>query len=294
MRVVSLLLAVAACSSSATTPVASPTTPEELLAPGAVLVLRSRPDLFIPLAYTKELFAHVPVPACWTDLESNLVAGWQIQLPGADGRRTSYFLLEGDLPRALIATCIPAALAPIIPMTAHDVGDLLELDDGMGRKTYAAWRGRFIVVGSRDLVTAATTPTTPAIRARWHQAITSALAHPGAPTWAASFDDIALDLFGPKAISFQFVIDTLSHEPQKLVGRVIATYGTAADAATAATRVKEAKLSLPASPALLAALGQLKVTQDGLVVTVGFDYAMFSAVSQADVAALIGTLAAGG
>lgn len=92
--------------SGSATPTTSSVALDELLAPGATLVMRSHPELFLPLVYTKQLFAGGPIPACWAEL----------------------------------------------------AGELLELQLGPGRSTYAGWRGGFVVVGSRDLVTAALAP----------------------------------------------------------------------------------------------------------------------------------------
>lgn len=72
---------------------------------------------------------------------------WGYQLHAGD---SSYFIIEGDLPRPEVAAC--ARRAFLLPVTAKDEGDTVVFTYGGTDEIHAAWRGRYVVIGSREQV----------------------------------------------------------------------------------------------------------------------------------------------
>ena len=95
-RLLALAGLVAACSGGKPAPApvepvnAPPTTEqvalESLVGSNVVAIMRTRPDLFMPLRYVKQILGDPPVP-CWTELEQKLVAAYQLQVPKARRRQ---------------------------------------------------------------------------------------------------------------------------------------------------------------------------------------------------------------
>src|SRR5689334_12356427 len=218
MRHVLVLALVVACSSSSTSkPPAAAL--EDVIAPNVTNVSRFAPALFFPLLYLKEL-PREPAP-CWDALEKRLVAGYQLHLDVRPFK--SYFVVEGELPRDELVTCVPATFTAI---KASRDGELVVFDM-MGTKAYAGWRGRFIVLGTKQEVQAAlATPTAPS-RAKWRGVLATL---PVTATAWVYFEDKTLEnIFGVPTESFAFIADQTE---KAFAGRIVARYRNAADAAT--------------------------------------------------------------
>ncbi len=285
MRRIAVLALFTACLATKPDPVpprgaqATPAPPTvalpDLISPAAVFALRTRPDLFLPLLYIKPLLG-ADVAPCWTDLTAKLVAAWQIQVPLPPRGRDSYFLLEGDLPRAKVESCLTTAIANA-SVHLREVDGLLEVSASAGRATFAAWRDNFIVVGPYDLVSAAIAPSAP--DPRWAPLVTT---HGNAPIYAAAIDDTMAKLFGAATTTWRVAFDRLDRSNGSFAGRIVAAFTTAGDAAIVARRIKQGELALPAdSPELVDAFKRLTVKQDQAVLTITFDSSMFGGVAPA-------------
>ncbi len=285
MREVALLLALAACSGghdgsrggaeTASPRHEEPLAVETLVAANVVGVTRMRPDLFLPLRYLRPLLASPP-PTCWTDLEKALVATYQLQAPKAGGGTTAYWILEGNLPRTTVVSCLPVAIQQT-PVTLEPQGDLLAISGPDGATTYAAWRGPYVVIGARDLVNG-TQPAAPEVQARWRELSLSADA--SAPIWYGSMDALLGDLFGVPTVRYELVFERLETAPTMFFsGRAVITYATPDDAAIAARRIKQGELQLPFdAPELADSFKRMKVIQNGPIVEIRFDLGVFGGV----------------
>ncbi len=285
MRTVALLLALAACSGGRSgsplvaeipaPPAAEAVPAETLVGTNVVAVMRTRPDLFMPLRFLRPLLASPP-PPCWTELEKALVATYQLSAPKAGGGNTAYWILEGNLPKAKVVSCLPAAITQATVTVKAD-GDLLAISGSDGATTYAAWRGPYVVVGPRDLVNDAQSGA-PEIQARWRELSLSADA--SAPIWFGSMDALIGNLFGVPTVHYQLVFERLETAPSVFfAGRAVITYATPGDAAIAARRVRQGELQLPFdAPELVDSFKRMKVIQNGTIVEIRFDLGVFGGV----------------
>lgn len=89
---------------------------------------------------------------CWRRLEEKLAVAYQVfWAPG-----TSFTILEGDLPRGELEKCVGEVLMYNQLSTAdvHRDGELTVFATKLAT-VYAAWRGPYVILGSREAVTKA-------------------------------------------------------------------------------------------------------------------------------------------
>src|SRR5262245_41213892 len=149
MRSALLILSFVACSSSSVPPSAARSASIAQFVPvGTTSIAAWRPTEFPQLALidrmTQEMFV------CWRRLEERLVVGYQVFMaPGS-----SFSILEGDLPRNEVEKCVDDVLIDnnLSTNDVHRDGELSVFETKFGT-VYAAWRGQYIVLGSRDAVT---------------------------------------------------------------------------------------------------------------------------------------------
>jgi hypothetical protein len=141
--------------------------------------------------------------ACWRALEEKIDVGYQIFFAPAQG---SFLVLEGDLPRAEVERCAEATLVYnrllIEDELAHE-GDLTVARTHLGT-VYAAWRGRFVVLGSRDRVTQALAGDAPA----WREPLASLSRGRDLSTEAISVDQTFAVVLGVPTRSWKLVIES--------------------------------------------------------------------------------------
>jgi hypothetical protein len=268
-----------ACGSKPSPKAAQPVELASLISDDAVGVVRQPGKDFPVVLYTHELVVdNGEIPPCWAKLEHAITAGYQISLPVS-----SYFILEGELAKAEVEACVPSATRG---MVKGDGGRDVVAFEGPAGTVYAAWRGRYVVLGNREQVDHATQAHAPDAVAHWR----GVLSTPGAATtWVLRTDDAFADLLGAPTTSYLLVIDKLEPPPASfLSGRFVVHYASAQDVATGERHLKDwiARGQFPrriAGPAeavalfdrLAAALQRARITLDGTVLTLSFDSTMF-------------------
>lgn len=308
MRALLLLCTVlVACSSSAKQPAKPGTgtgegsTTDDATAPSSVKVALG--NLVVPnaIAVTRTTFEHFVVASfvhdtigpgapCLKELERGVVATYQVQTP----EPSSYFVLEGNLPKATALKCIPESfkMAPDggIAVDVEQSGELVVFDLGDLGQVYAAWRDRYVVVGEQKQVTAALGSATDTANP-WLARIA---ASGTAPIWAYRTDRLPESLFGIAAQAYLVELDRLVLSPQvQFAGRMTIWYRSGADAVQAARRVKAGELLVQGTQGLVDAFVQMKVKQNGNAITMTFDQTMFSLVDIDDFMNLVSRWAAG-
>jgi hypothetical protein len=283
-----LLATVALVACSGNKPVSNPQAEEELhlqppdavvldslISSNVISIMRTKPEYFMPLRYLQPVLGPSKNP-CWAALEAKLVAGYQLQVPKVDGNgQSAYWILEGDLPRAEVVKCVPAAIT-MFAVTAASDGDLLAITGPDGAATFATWKSPFVIVGPRDLVNGALHPTPVP---RWHELLSGI--PPNVPIWWGSGDGLFQSLFGVATKHYEVAFERLETAPNPyFAGRAVATYGSAGDAAIVARRIKQGEVELPfAAPEVADSVKRFKVKQTGAVVEIKFDLGMFGGIS---------------
>jgi hypothetical protein len=261
---------------------------DSLISSNVVAIMKTKPEYFMALKYVEEALGPSRNP-CWSALAGKLVAGYQLHVPNVDGNgQTAYFILEGDLPRAEVERCVPAAITTFAVEAKPD-GDLLAISGPDGAATYAAWKDPFVVVGPRDLVNGAlTSKPVP----RWHELL--AAVPPGVPIWWGSADGLFTSLFGVVTRHYEVAFERIEAAPNPyFAGRAVATYNSAGDAAIVARRIKHGEVQLPFdAPEVVDSIKRFKVKQHGPVVEIGFDLGMFGGISAATLTELTAKLMA--
>ena len=248
-----------------------------LIPAGATGVSRFVPAQF-PMTTMLASLTNAKEVSCWNELQKKVASAYQIEIKA---RRTSVFILEGDVTRMAAENCIPAALAKLpAAIRVTNEGDLAVFDAGPLGKAYAAWRGRFIVAGDRQSVVEALAGS-PDGRA-W----TQRLAALDGIIAIASSDALFGVLLGVESTGWDLAFTDVSQhpEPVRMTGRIIVHGATPADAATAAKRVPAGDFRFPVKlpDKLVAALRKLKVTVRDKDVELAFDAATFAGVAWED------------
>jgi hypothetical protein len=285
-----LVVVLAACSSKPDVappertdpkPVVKDQSLEELISSDAIGVFRQPGDQVFMVRYTRELIEKINgngVPACWTQLEQRVTAGYQVAVA-----QDSYMVIEGNLPEAEITSCVTTASRGDIKFRKD--GDLVEITTLVG-VAHAAWRGRYVVVGSRDLVDRAVRTATRDTSTRWRELI---LAVASAPTWMLRTDHSVDHIVGGKTTSVAFIMDQAKPPPTAFfAGRFRMHYATPANAETGERFLKswiergEFPVRVPDQPAAMKLLDDLavglqktKITRTGTKVELAFDSDMF-------------------
>jgi len=250
VRLSILAIALVACSKKAPPP---PADFENLISADTVSVMKSKLDGFFVLLYARKL---MDIQPCWNDLEKRVVAGYQMSI-GND----SYFIVEGDLPREDVEKCVKVNFK--IPPKVTADGDLVAFDTPGVGTVHAAWRGRYIVFGSKRLVEPAL-DAPPEVAAKWKPLL------PTGPTEMAmtSIDRRVAPLIGDGLADWSLVIDKLTREPVFMSGKFTAHYATPADATKGHAYIKDWSsrgkwpIAIDAHPDILAAF-------DGFAATIG-------------------------
>lgn len=240
-----------------------------LVAPAATAVTRTPYEHFPVAGYIHDLIgAGAP---CWAELEKGVLATYQIQTP----EPSSYFVVEGSLPQAAVERCVPEAFEGSVDVELKKEGELVVFDLGELGAVYAAWRGRYVVVGERRHVEAAL--RAPADTANpWVARLAQTSK---APLWQYRTDRLMESLFGATSTAYLVELDSLVTKPApQFTGRAIIWYRSGSDAAVVGRRVKAGELSVQGSPALVDTVRQMKVAQDGPKVTLAFDHHTFALV----------------
>lgn len=291
MRRASLVVVIlGACSgrpprSTLTTPAPAPAPAAgpvlaDLIPAGATGIARGDAASFPIFGFWHSMFASAVAP-CWPALEARLTAGYQVEIRS---RQSSVFVFEGDLPRDQVEACARLVLSSApVPFTVRRDGELTVIDGGSLGAAHAAWRGRFIVAGRRDLVLDALAG--PPGNA-WS---TRLAALPPAPLAVVSSDALFGNVLRIPTTGWDLVLDELGRPSQPaLRGRVLVHATTAADAALAARRLAGGDLWAPVAipPSLIAALRKLRTSVHDRELELDFDLATFQGVDMAEMSQL--------
>ena len=255
-----------------------------LVIPSANAVTRTPFEHFAIATFVRDLIG-TGAP-CWADLERAVLAAYQIQTPGP----SSYFVLEGSFDRATVERCVPTTFAGKVDVQVRKDGELAVFDMADLGSVYVAWRGRFVVVGEKGQVTAALQApnhtTSP-----WPQRLAETTA---APVWQYRTDRMMESLFAATSTAYLVELDRLVLKPQpQFTGRVVIWYRSGSDAAVVGRRVRAGELSIQGTQGLVDAFRQMKVTQDGAKLTLGFDHGTFNLVDLDELLQLATRWAAG-
>lgn len=217
-----------------------------------------------------------PLEPCWGKLKGRISAIYQATFPserfptGADG----YFIFEGNFPREELKQCVVRAFNKPSP-GIRDEGELLGFASPIGT-VYAAWRGRFLIVGGKQAVSSALRPPAKKIVLRWRDLI--ALLPKNALVAQVSVEQRPnfQALVGAPSKDLIVSLDKLTASPPFFAGRVIVHYPTPEAAAKSANWIKSwsARGDLPLvipPPAntmglykkMAKAIAELPLTQEG-------------------------------
>jgi hypothetical protein len=276
----------ASASSSLSAPSRAEVALEDLVSADANGLTRMSPEMFFILQEVDKLADSSE--RCWSQLKSKLLAGYQVMLPSdaSPSQRDAYFIAEGALPREEVESCARRAFERAA-LEIHPAGELVAFSS-WAPTVYAAWRGRFLLLGSqRQLLDALHTPTSNTA-ARWRALIGQALP---APFWVVSIDqrptNASIAMGDPT--DFMLTFDKIEGTPHPLIaGRFAAHYPSAALAAKGAAWIKswstrgEFPFSVPPPAAMAAiyhrmakAIGKLNLVQDANRVQIEWDSDQF-------------------
>lgn len=175
--------------------------------------MRTKLEIFPVYTVTKDLVD--PAQSCWPALVRKVTAAYQIMLDG-----NSYFIVEGDLPRADLESCIPVTFLGNPPV--KDVDGMLAVQSLAGT-AYAAWRGNFIVIGTRPQVVDAIATHDAAWVAKWEALL------PKAPAEMAmvSIDTRYSPMMGEHVAEWAVTIDKFGTNPPFMSGSARVRYASA-------------------------------------------------------------------
>jgi hypothetical protein len=202
-----------------------PATLANLISPATTSVMRTKIDNFPVLAIAKQLTDSAQT--CWPDLIKKVTAAYQILLDG-----TSYFIVEGDIPRDDLEKCIPVTFVAN-PKIRDDDG-MLAVESPVGT-VYGAWRGNFVVFGTRAQVVDATSPHDAALVAKWDKLL------PNKPTEMAmaSIDLRYTGMMGDDVTDWNLTFDKFGANPPYLSGTFTVHYATPAAATKGLAFIKD-------------------------------------------------------
>ena len=232
--------------------------------------MRTKIDNFPVLAIAKQLTD--PAQTCWPELVNKVTAAYQVLLDG-----TSYFIVEGNLPREDLEKCIPVTFLAN-PKIRDDDG-MLAVESPAGT-AYGAWRGNFLVFGTREQVVDATKPHDAAWVARWEKLL------PSKPTEMAmaSIDLRYAAMMGDDVADWNLTFDKFGANPPFLSGTFTVHYQTPAAATKGLAYIKDwsSRGKFPAAieadpdivaafDAFAAAVGKLEPKLTGTELVMAFD-----------------------
>lgn len=231
--------------------------------------MRTKIENFPVLAIAKQLTDPQP---CWTELINKVTGAYQVLQGG-----TSYFIVEGNVPRDELEKCIPVTFLAN-PKIRDDDG-MLAVDSPVGT-AYGAWRGNFLVFGTRDQVVDATKPHDAAWVAKWEKLL------PNKPTEMAltSIDLRYAGMMGNDVADWNLTIDKFGTAPPFLSGTFTVHYQTAEAATKGLAFIKDWStrgkfpVQIPAEPDIVAAfdafavnVGKLEPKVAGSELVMAFD-----------------------
>ncbi len=269
-------------SSELTVPIkpAAPIELATLISADAIGVLRQPGDQFAPLLLSRGVAKKEDgaLPVCWQELERAVTAGYQVSLPVG-----SYFILEGNLREEDVTQCVAGATRGLI--TGRRDGALVVFATPSSGSVFAAWRGKYIVLGNGGQVERAVEAHNSELSVKWRTLLTEPAE---TPVWMVRTDTGFGYLVGAPATKFVFAIDTMEGPPKSyLAGRFMVHYANELDADKSERYIKDwiARGKYPAQVAsegvalfdqLATALQGASITRKGTVLEVKFDSDMFA------------------
>ena len=239
--------------------------------PEATGVLRGTAQDFPLIAFFSSLLPSPP--PCWTRLHAAIKAGYQLELP--DG--SSYFVIEGALPRSEVESCA-RGLQGVLPISIEPQGELVVFDAGQLGTAYVAWRGAVVIAGTSAQVTKAAVANGAGPTRTWRERLATL---PPGPLAMWRSDPLLATILGVPTTSYVFAFETMQKTPEPFfTGRLIIEYSTLAEAAEAARRITAGQLDpeIAAPPELVESFKRMKVTQIDKRVVAAFDLDTFAGV----------------
>lgn len=202
-------------------------------------------------------------------------------------RQDGYSILEGDLPRPMLESCVSKVFGG---STFENDGEMVAFKTPMGTG-HVAWRGGFVIVGTRDQVQSALRTPTNETAARWRELL-DPLAR--VPMWMVRIDRLMDDLFGGVPTSYEVVFDKLEKTPKPFFAGVARIrYASPTEAERGARFIKgwiqrgRFPRRIQASPEVVAgfdemvrAMQKLKIAQTGATLEMRFDTDMFGGLEK--------------
>ena len=187
-------------------------------------------------------------------------------------RELSVIVLEGDLPRAEIESCLPEALkSSPFPITIEQDGEYAVFVAGEMGKVYATWRDGFVFASTKEGIEAVTNG--PRSKEPWPQRLARL---PKAQMISASIDPVAGKLFGLSSAGYDLVVDDMDAGARQ-GDRVVRLAGRCHHGREAAHREHG---QVAADPAGEARRDAREIAGDGAreLVEIAFDRAAFGAL----------------
>lgn len=212
---------------------------------------------------------------CWVELERKLVSAYQIPVAG-----TALYILEGDLPRAEAEKCVPIAMGCTgIPVMVTREGELSKLVMEDGSTAYAAWRGRFVIIGRRDVLAMALAVSKP--DRGWRER----LAQLPQPRWVvvASRDLMFQNLLRVPTSGWAMVADEILLPSGTFRGHLVVRCNNASDARRLAEHLNAGEIAYPIEPsaAVRELVARVHGTSRGNLVEIPFHNKIFEGVDWA-------------
>lgn len=187
--------------------------------------MRTKTEHFPVLAIAKQLTD--PAQNCWPELLKKVTATYQVLLDG-----TSYFIAEGAIPREDLERCIPVTFLAN-PKVKDDNG-MLAVESPVG-SVFGAWRGNYLVFGTRDQVVDAVAEHDATWIAKWDKLLPKQPVEMG----MASIDLRYAGMMGDDVTDWNLTLDKLGSNPPFLGGSFTVHYQTPAAATKGLAFIKD-------------------------------------------------------
>jgi hypothetical protein len=209
---------------------------------------------------------------CWGDLERKVVDSYQITLARPD----SVFIIEADIPIVDVESCAKDAFDTDNLRIHHEAGLVGFELPGVGTG-WAAWRGRYVIAGSKPAVLEALAG--PAIGSPWTARITTLATQPLAEMASITTGEVFAGLLEIEVATWELTLNS-NRDPdasKRSNGKVIIHATTPSQATAGARRIATGDLHfiVPLPDTVIAAIRKLKVDVRGADIEVSFDQSMF-------------------